>query len=89
MYEAHQAASYPVGILVARYLRASLTVGGQPAEARGGRGSDGAQGVLPPLALSIFLSPLTVTKLRLADILRPVYQPTSLTVKRPERNPHQ
>jgi hypothetical protein len=38
-------------ILVARYLRASLTVtnshiGGQTAEVRGGRGSDSAQGVL-------------------------------------------
>jgi hypothetical protein len=52
--------------LVARYLRASLTVinthvGGQPAEVRGRRGSDCAQGVLLPLTLSIFPSPLSVT----------------------------
>jgi hypothetical protein len=42
-----------VGTLVAKYLRASLTVtntqdGSQPAVVRGGRGSDSAQGVLLP-----------------------------------------
>jgi hypothetical protein len=66
-------------MFVARYLRASFTVTNthavdQPAEVRGGRGSDSAKGVLPPLlALSIFPSTPSVTSPRLADILRLVY----------------
>jgi hypothetical protein len=44
---------FSITVLVARHLRASLTVtntqvGGQPGEVRGGRGSDSAQGVLLP-----------------------------------------
>jgi hypothetical protein len=48
----------------------------------GGRGSDIAWGALLPLALSIFPSPLTVTRPRLANILRPVFSTFTLLVSR-------
>jgi hypothetical protein len=65
-------------LLVARYLRVSLTItnthvgDSQPRYGKGGA-SIAHKASSYPLALSIFHPPLTVTQLRLADILRAVY----------------